>query len=78
MHCKAFQEHIYEYIDGTLSEELRKQADEHLGDCADCKLLYEEEFDFTNDPFTDIVEQAESIELKEETIQEITKRFGEK
>ena len=78
MDCKEFQENIYEYIDGTLSDELRKKADEHVVDCLDCKLLYEEEFDFTNDPFTDIVEQTESIELKEETIQEITKHFSDK
>lgn len=78
MDCKKFQEYLYDYIDGTLPEELRKQADEHLNACPDCKLLYEEEYDFTNDPFTEIVEQTESIELKEETIQEITKRFNEK
>lgn len=78
MHCKAFQENLYDYIDGTLSEELREEADQHLCECLDCKLLYEEEYDFTNDPFTDIVEKTEAIELKEETIQEITKRFNDK
>jgi len=75
MNCKIFEECLFDYIDDTLPIDLKLEIDEHLGECLECKLLYEDEIVFASEPLTEIFEQAETIELKEKTIREITKRM---
>jgi len=77
MNCKTCTEHLYEFVDGTISKELKEEVEQHLTSCFDCSLVFEEEVDFTNEPLTEILEQTENMELSEETIREITKRFNE-
>ncbi len=77
MNCKTCTEHLYEFVDGTISAKLKAEVSQHLESCFECSLVFEEEVDFTNEPLTEILEQTENMELSEETIREITKRFNE-
>ncbi|KOA19858.1 hypothetical protein CLHOM_19470 [Clostridium homopropionicum DSM 5847] len=43
MNCKKFQDMLYLYVAEELSEELKKQMEEHLSDCEECNELYNEE-----------------------------------
>jgi len=41
MNCREFREIFSDYLEGTLEERLRLEADEHLARCADCSALVE-------------------------------------
>jgi predicted anti-sigma-YlaC factor YlaD len=41
MDCKIIADNILFYIDKELDSELSKQFEEHLNNCAECKLLYQ-------------------------------------
>jgi anti-sigma factor RsiW len=43
MNCCQFQNDLYEYLDGALSPEARKAAEQHLSGCAACRVKLEEE-----------------------------------
>ncbi len=36
MNCRKCQEAIFEYVDGTLTQDLRQAVDAHLAHCAEC------------------------------------------
>lgn len=42
MKCEVIHDLLFCYIDNTCSEETRKLVDEHLKECEECKVLYEE------------------------------------
>ena len=43
MNCKKCREFIYEYMDGSLSQEIEKEIGEHLKICWECRETYERE-----------------------------------
>ena len=40
--CNNVQDYVTLYKDGVLSDETRRQVEEHLEDCKDCKKFYRE------------------------------------
>jgi len=43
MNCKKYREFIYEYLDGSLSQDVEKAISEHLKVCRGCREIYERE-----------------------------------
>ena len=43
MKCKKYRELIYEYRDGSLSQDIHKEISEHLKVCRKCREIYERE-----------------------------------
>jgi hypothetical protein len=43
MNCKKYRELIYEYMDGSLSQDIEKEISEHLKVCRECREIYEKE-----------------------------------
>jgi predicted anti-sigma-YlaC factor YlaD len=43
MNCKKYQELIYDYMDGSLSQDIEKEISEHLKVCRECREIYERE-----------------------------------
>ncbi len=42
MNCKEFRRILSDYLDGTLTEKIKKEADDHLKICRSCKALVED------------------------------------
>lgn len=42
MNCKEFSRILSDYLDGTLSEKIKKEADNHLKTCRSCEALVED------------------------------------
>ena len=74
--CREFKKNVFEFLDGTLDQELSAGMMDHLRQCGDCRSFYEEEKDLQEETYTR-VSKADEMELKDETIDEITTRIME-
>jgi anti-sigma factor RsiW len=43
MNCRQFQNALYEYLDGSLSQEARAGAEQHISECVACREKLKEE-----------------------------------
>lgn len=75
MNCIQFKDILFEYIDRSLGDATMKQADQHLTSCKVCSALHEEELNVSGEPLTDMMDEIHELELKEETISEISTQF---
>ena len=46
MNCDLAKSHVFPYLDGELTGELREKMDEHLLDCGACRRLVDQEHAF--------------------------------
>lgn len=52
--CLTFKRRLNDYIDGSITDDLKASMDKHIQNCKNCKMLYEEELQVEN-AFKDVL-----------------------
>jgi hypothetical protein len=52
--CLTFKKKLYDFIYGSISEDLKKSMEDHIQNCTNCEILYQEELQVEN-VFKDVI-----------------------
>ena len=74
MNCRAFQQLIFDYIDGTLPESKRSAAEEHLAGCRACRDSVEQEQRLAESLRSGFQQRVASLDLSPEFTQQVVGR----
>lgn len=75
MNCLQFKDQLFEFIDGALDEKTMGDLRQHMKICKPCDELYDQEMNIIDEPLTELFDEINDMELKDETIQEITTKL---